>query len=464
MLPPFHVLSLVLALPIPVAPTQFPFQQPNNASPSPITLYLRHLHVTGTAARRVLFADVPPEPRSPHAADVDSDPRRPYTLDTVLQTTHRPSSLAAHAHARKAAVRLGKGLHHDTAGELTWEEDVIAGPDVTSRETLVMLAKMTSNAYLYPDEDEWYDLEGKWNVSYPFGWEEDADGLRGHVFVSADNKTVAISVKGTSAGFFGGSGPTAPKDKTNDNLLFSCCCAKVGFSWTPVCGCWAGGWTCDRNCVEESLWTDDSFYPVGADLYNNISYMYPDANIWIIGHSLGGALASLLGVTFGAPVVAFESPGEKMAAGRLHLPSPPSTQHVTHVYHTADPVPMGTCTGVLSSCAIAGFAFESRCHLGKTILYDTVRKLNWSVSIRSHPIEVVIDMLEEKHNWDSEPDDGDEMESATGAASKHMRSEQKYKKSDEGKSHLPVPIAEPEEDCVECYKWEYGDFLDPGNW
>ena len=70
--------------------------------------------------------------------------------------------------------------------------------------------------------------------------------------------------------------------------------------------------------------------------------MYPEANIWLtgagyriqtcrilsyrlLGHSLGGALASLVGVTFGIPVVAFESPGEKMAAGRLHLPSPVST-------------------------------------------------------------------------------------------------------------------------------------------
>ena len=52
--------------------------------------------------------------------------------------------------------------------------------------------------------------------------------------------------------------------------------------------------------------------------------MYPDSVIWVIGHSLGGALASLIGVTFGAPVVAFESPGEAMAARRLHLPMPVS--------------------------------------------------------------------------------------------------------------------------------------------
>ena len=37
-------------------------------------------------------------------------------------------------------------------------------PDVTSRETLLMLAKMTSNAYIYPEETGWYDLDGEWNV------------------------------------------------------------------------------------------------------------------------------------------------------------------------------------------------------------------------------------------------------------------------------------------------------------
>ena len=41
-----------------------------------------------------------------------------------------------------------------------------------------------------------------------------------------------------------------------------------------------------------------------------------------LGHSLGGALASLVGVTFGVPVVAFEAPAERLAAHRLHLPSP----------------------------------------------------------------------------------------------------------------------------------------------
>jgi len=148
------------------------------------------------------------------------------------------------------------------------------------------------------------------------------------------------------------------------------------------------------------------------NLYNNISYIYPHSDIWIIGHSLGGALGSLLGTTFGVPVVTFEAPGERMASQRLHLPSPvppspptaslltdsqtssqPSTHHITHVYHTADPVPMGTCNGVLSSCATTGFAMESRCHQGKTIVYDTVSNLSWSVDLRSHPIANMIETI-----------------------------------------------------------------------
>ena len=53
-------------------------------------------------------------------------------------------------------------------------------------------------------------------------------------------------------------------------------------------------------------------------------HVSPKSNIWIIGHSLGGALASLLGATFGAPVVTFECPGDRLASTRLHLPSPVS--------------------------------------------------------------------------------------------------------------------------------------------
>jgi lipase ATG15 len=98
----------------------------------------------------------------------------------------------------------------------------------------------------------------------PIGWEPRDDGFRGHVFATQDNSTVVLSIKGTSAGYFGGTGPTGKKDRINDNLLFSCCCAHVDWTWTEVCRCHRGGWKCDRNCTEQALVADEGlFYPIG---------------------------------------------------------------------------------------------------------------------------------------------------------------------------------------------------------
>jgi len=99
---------------------------------------------------------------------------------------------------------------------------------------------------------------------YDFGWEPDTDGFRGHVFTTPDNSTIVLSIKGTSAGLPGRGGPTVKKDKLNDNLLFSCCCAKVDWSWTPVCDCHRGGWRCSQDCLETSLTTESLFYQIGT--------------------------------------------------------------------------------------------------------------------------------------------------------------------------------------------------------
>ncbi|VDB96764.1 unnamed protein product [Peniophora sp. CBMAI 1063] len=290
---------------------------------------------------------------------------------------------------------------------------------------------MTSNAYYEPGEKGWYDLGAGWNSSYPVGWEPSEDGFRGHIFSNSDNSTVVLSIKGTSIPIVGG-GPTMKKDKLNDNLLFSCCCARVDWSWSTVCGCYRGQQRCDQTCLEDALTDESLFYPVGTNLYNNLTYMYPDANIWVIGHSLGGSLASLLGSTFGVPVVAFEAPGERMAARRLHLPTPPSLSHITHVYNTGDPIAMGVCTGSTSACGAAGYALESRCHLGQTLLYDTVANLSWSVGVTHHSINAVVDTIL------AEP-----WLPAVGLG-----------------REVPVPISE--EGCVDCFDWEYGDFPQVG--
>jgi hypothetical protein len=75
---------------------------------------------------------------------------------------------------------------------------------------------------------------------------------------------VIISIKGTSAGVLGSGGPTAKNDKFNDNLLFSCCCARVDFSWSPVCDCYAGGYKCEQTCLEDALVAESVYATVGT--------------------------------------------------------------------------------------------------------------------------------------------------------------------------------------------------------
>ena len=97
--------------------------------------------------------------------------------------------------------------------------------------------------------------------SFPFGWEDADTGFRGHVFVSPSNDTVILAIKGTDL-----QGPTSKKDKFNDNLLFSCCCARVDLSWVfrTVCGCYAYGYKCDTGCLSKALIEDSLFYNIGV--------------------------------------------------------------------------------------------------------------------------------------------------------------------------------------------------------
>ncbi|EGW30391.1 uncharacterized protein SPAPADRAFT_57183 [Spathaspora passalidarum NRRL Y-27907] len=291
---------------------------------------------------------------------------------------------------------------------LEWVDEEIKVPNITDKNTIVTLATISSNAYVkFPLDDEdknktdWIDIGG-WepdqkNDGINFGWEE--TGLRGHVFVSTDNKTVVIGIKGTSGAGLpgGGSDETGGNDKTNDNLLFSCCCARIGYMWTTVCDCYEDTYTCNQDCLEKELLKEDRYYQAVLQLYRNITELYPPEkhDIWVTGHSLGGALASLLGRTFGLPVVAFEAPGEMLASSRLHLPSPPGIPHfmenIWHIGNTADPIYMGVCNGVSSTCNVAGYAMETACHTGYQCVYDVVSDLGWRVNLLNHRIHTVID-------------------------------------------------------------------------
>ncbi|GAA5821306.1 hypothetical protein JCM11251_004561 [Rhodosporidiobolus azoricus] len=519
LVPPLAVLFLLqstLALQIPflapISPSTSPTSPPSPVPDPPSspdykehTFTLRHAVHLSTTHRHL-----PPSRIDYSPTDLSSlASLSPYSSTQSLRSrrirAQRPNSQHAFQAARRSsfftplrALQEGRPMSREEredqrlARTLDWEDIEIDAPDTKNVTTLAALGKMTSNAYTTPDGGNWYDLgdEG-WNVTDSFGWKE--HGLRGHVFADPKNETVVVSLKGTSAFIVGGGTETSKNDKFNDNLLFSCCCARVDWSWSTVCDCYDGAYQCKQDCIEHAVITKSAYYPVATDLYNNISAMYPTSQIWLVGHSLGGGLAAMLSRTYGVPSVSFESPGDLMAARRLHLPLPPinnpNASHpnpperniddelTTHIFHTADPIPMGVCTGPISTCAIGGFALESRCHTGKTILYDTVGRLHWSVDIRTHPIHVIIERLLVEDWGVEKPDAMGVLKTATSWAGKQVKGWGWWPGSGGGKKKKPddggdddggddeddgqnggrgVPTAYFEdEDCTDCMRWSY---------
>ncbi|PWN50340.1 alpha/beta-hydrolase [Violaceomyces palustris] len=402
-------------------------------------------------------------------------------LKAVRQVVTRAKDPKAYLRVRGTSL---EGAICASENALEWEDVEIEAPDTSDRQTLLALAKMASHAY-NNDTSSWEPGYGGYNLSDSFGWT--TDGIRGHIYGNEDNSTIVVAIKGTSPPVLPGGSDTAKRDKTNDNLLFSCCCARVSWSWSTVCDCYAGhGSTCDQTCLERALVEKSLYYPATTDLFNNISYMYPDSQVWITGHSLGGSLSSLLGMTFGVPTVTFEAPGEQLAAMRLHLPLPPSKDPeespvsalpITHVYHNGDPLAMGTCNGAASLCSSVGYAMESRCHAGKSIVYDTVGKLGWSSSLNSHRINTVVeDLLDEdwdekvrKHKGETPEPDPDQdpwlLSSPHGLmlnwfpnAWRWPWSGSRGSKDDPEEDHLlPVPKKRADHDCVDCTDWRFVD-------
>lgn len=313
------------------------------------------------------------------------------------------------------------GVATSFAADAFTTDDVLQ-PNISSKDTVLNLAKIAADAYIEVEDTlDWLDIGHPYNLTDDFGWL--GDGLRGHIFADETNSTVIIGLKGTSPAVFDGA-ETTTNDKVNDNLFFSCCCARVSWWWNTVCDCYMDtAYTCDNKCLAKSLQGESLYYRASIELYHNVTRIYPDSDIWVVGHSLGGAVSSLLGQTFGLPVVTFEAPGEALASQRLNLPTPPRQSKqsadigVYHFGHTADPIYMGTCNGPTSGCSIGGYAMETRCHTGLECTYDVVSDRGWRMGLSYHRIQSVVKDIIETYD--------------------------------------DVPACEADLDCVDCWNWNF---------
>ncbi len=421
-------------VPIIPLPPSIPSNPETSLSPSSAQhdFTLRHIFHHGTYLHPKLHrrVDVRPEDSVWMFDDgpTDKDPQRSFHVRSRAETIQRLSDRSFEVvDALMSAARLG---YPTTLDASAWTVDDVPAPNITDKETVLSLANMAANAYIkVPGEQNWEDVNAGFNVTDDFGWE--GDGLRGHIFGDEGNKTIVIGLKGTTPAVFDGAGSTS-KDKENDNLFFSCCCGQGGqYLWRRVCDCSTAAYTCNSTCLLKTLNEKNRYYTAAQELYGNVTELYPHSTIWMAGHSLGGSVSSLLGLTFGLPVTTFEAVPEALPAYRLGLPTPPgfeASNHQArnntgayHFGHTADPIFVGTCNAATSACTLGGYAMETQCHTGKVCIYDTVADLSWRVSARTHPIRSVIkDVIKEYDQLAKcEPD------------------------------------STPDEPCVDCFNWKY---------
>lgn len=110
---------------------------------SSVKFELRHAHGLVTNTSRVVFSDIASTGLMSETFEVQTMPLR----------VSKPRSQSDFFSAR----------FRRTGHEPLWDESDTVGPNVRERETLKLLAKMTSNAYSHPGNKDWYDIGTEWN-------------------------------------------------------------------------------------------------------------------------------------------------------------------------------------------------------------------------------------------------------------------------------------------------------------
>jgi lipase ATG15 len=251
------------------------------------------------------------------------------------------------------------------------------------------LAMMSHNAYLNINDTRWIDTETNKTTDIRYSDET----VHAYLFSDIVSSVNVISFKGTSLGIVGA---ISYNDRFNDNLFYSCCYYKESSMFDKkVCNPNTDDKNkCYRECYSNSTQYENNYYTLAKAIMKGVfDNLGGDRNTITIltGHSLGGTLATLMGLEYNLPVVTFNSPGEKHYVDLMGMKyNSGNLENIFHYGHDADIIFTGKCHGTLSWCGIAGYIVETKCHLGKTCVYNATGELGIGESILTHPINYVL--------------------------------------------------------------------------
>lgn len=268
--------------------------------------------------------------------------------------------------------------------------DVKGGVEV-NYDNVLSFAEM-SNVMYSTDENKTEDISrDNWSV-------------RAYLFSNDDFSVNVIGIKGTSLAFTGGN--YSWSDKLSDNMLFSCCFYKETNLFRDRCvSDRTLGKTCSESCYKDSMSWDTNYLSIARSIIETLKASdiidFQDSQVIFTGHSLGGVVASYLGLTYDKLTVTFEAPGDHhyfQRAGILRSSSF-NANKIYHFGHDADPIFKGTCHGKTSWCYLGGYIMKTKCHIGWTCEYPVQKVLGIRESIFTHRLGYVIQNVLKRDEW-----------------------------------------------------------------
>lgn len=250
-------------------------------------------------------------------------------------------------------------------------------PDIHNKNVLNLFAIMSYDAYMVYDDPDWVPL-GDWespNGTYSFGW--NSAYLRGYLFHEDQYNEAVLAFKGTDI-----MGATADGDLYEDWLMFSCCgeCRNADYD----CGCIVNN-VCYENCFYECATGYTSYFDMARYIFDLSQRVYPQADFYFTGHSLGGAIAALMAINTSYPAVTFESPPARRYAAFISLDVSANATLASPVFGFGaynDPIFMGQ--GACSPCNLADSPIKTSCHLGYNCVWPVPRDAFYGWSLQTH--------------------------------------------------------------------------------